>query len=59
MLTLLAVFQHKLAPFKVADFHRWIVILSSRKHIVELRRAPEDTLSVTAAKVDVTIILVQ
>ena len=48
------VFQHKSAPFKVADFYRWIVILDNRDHIEELRRAPDDTLSFTEVIHDVS-----
>ena len=55
----LTIFQHKSAPFKVAELHRWIVVLSSREHVEEIRRAPDDTLSFTAAKKDVIIILFQ
>lgn len=42
---LFAKFQHKSAPFKVAKLFRWMVIIGSRKHVEELRRAPDDTLS--------------
>ncbi|KAG8219264.1 cytochrome P450 [Butyriboletus roseoflavus] len=42
--------KHNSAPFKMAELHRWTVILSSREHVEELRRTPEDTLSFTEAK---------
>lgn len=38
-------FQHKSVPFKVAELYRWVVVLSSREHMEELRTAPDDTLS--------------
>ena len=37
--------QYKSAPFKVAERYHWMVILSNRKHIGELLRASDDTLS--------------
>ncbi|KAG9310147.1 cytochrome P450 [Chiua virens] len=36
---------YKSAPFKVADRYHWIVVLGSRQHMEELRKAPDDTLS--------------
>ena len=39
---------------KVADKYSWMVILSNRKHIEELRRAPEDVLSFFQATTDVS-----
>lgn len=39
--------QYKSVPFKVADRYRWIVVLSSRQHMEELRKAPSDQLSFT------------
>ena len=46
--------QHRSAPFKVADIYRWIVVVSSPKHVEELRRAPDDTLSFAEAIKDVS-----
>ena len=46
-------FQYKSAPFKVAEFYRWTVVLSSREHVEELRRAPDDALSFAVAVNDV------
>jgi hypothetical protein len=46
-------FQHKSAPFKVANGFGWVVVLSNRKHIEELRRAPDDELSFMEAFLDV------
>ena len=46
-------FQHKSAPFKVANGYGWLVILSNRKHIEELQRAPDD-LSLIEAFIDVS-----
>ena len=45
-------FQYKRAPFKVAAFFSWIVVLSSHEHIEELRRAPDDTVSLDKAAAD-------
>ena len=45
-------FQYKRAPFKVAAFFGWIVVLSSHEHIEELRRAPDDTVALDKAIVD-------
>ena len=45
----LTVFQHKSAPFKVAELYHWTVVLSKREHVEELRRAPDDTLSFAQA----------
>jgi hypothetical protein len=42
-------FQHKPAPFKVAELFHWIVVISSREHLEELWRAPDDTLSFAEA----------
>ncbi|KAF8547136.1 hypothetical protein OG21DRAFT_1517623 [Imleria badia] len=42
--------QHKSAPSKVAEKYRWLVILSSREHMDELRRAPDDELSLVDAR---------
>ena len=47
-------FQHKSAPFKIANKYGWMVILGNRKHIEELRRAPDDELSFFQATVDVS-----
>ena len=47
-------FQHKSAPFKVANKYGWMIILSDRKHIEELRRAPDDELSFMEAFIDVS-----
>ena len=47
-------FQHKSAPFKVANMYGWMVILSNRKHIEELRRAPDDELSFMEAASNVS-----
>ena len=44
-----SVSQHKPAPFKVAELNRWTVVLSSRKHVEEMRRTPDDTLSFAEA----------
>lgn len=41
----LTVFQHKSVPFKVAELYRWIVVLTTREHVEELRSAPDDALS--------------
>ena len=46
-------FQHKSAPFKVANKFGWMVILSDRTHIEEIRRAPDDELSLMEAFIDV------
>ena len=43
------VLQHNRAPFKIAIFGRWLVVLSSREHVEEVCRAPEDTLSFSEA----------
>jgi hypothetical protein len=47
-------FQHKSAPFKVANKYGWMVILSNRKHIEEMRRAPSDELSLMEAVINVS-----
>ena len=47
-------FQHKTAPFKVANVCGWMVVLSNRKHIEELRRAPSGELSLMEAASDVS-----
>jgi hypothetical protein len=47
-------FQHKSAPFKVANMYGWMVILSNRKHIEEIRRAPDAELSLMEAVIDVS-----
>ncbi|KAI9571037.1 cytochrome P450 [Boletus coccyginus] len=44
--------KYKSAPFKVADRYRWIVVLGSRQHIDELRKAPDDVLSFLDAASD-------
>ena len=49
----ITMFQHASAPFKVANRYDWMVILSNRKHIEELRRAPDDELSFMEAFIDV------
>jgi cytochrome P450 len=41
--------KHKPAPFKVAELFHWIVVISSREHLEELWRAPDDTLSFAEA----------
>ena len=46
--------QHKSAPFKVANKYDWMVILSNRKHIEELHRAPDNELSLIEANIDVS-----
>ena len=46
--------QHKAAPFKVADGLRWTVIVSSREHVEELVRAPEEELSIMEGSNDVS-----
>ena len=48
------VFQHKAAPFKVAELYHWVVILSSREHVEEIRKAPDDTLSFAEAASEVS-----
>ena len=48
-------FQYKRAPFKVAAFFSWIVVLSSHEHIEELRRAPDDTVSLDKAAADASL----
>jgi hypothetical protein len=47
-------FQHKSAPFKVANRYGWMVVLSNRKHIEEIRRAPNNELSFMEAFIDVS-----
>ncbi|KAG8219260.1 cytochrome P450 [Butyriboletus roseoflavus] len=37
--------KHKSAPFKVTEPYRWVVVLSNREHVEELRRAPDGALS--------------
>ena len=49
----MTMFQHKSAPFKVANKYGWMVILSNRTHIEEIRRAPDDELSLMEAFIDV------
>jgi hypothetical protein len=44
--------KHKSAPFKVANKYGWMVILSNRKHIEEMRRAPSDELSLMEAVIN-------
>lgn len=51
---LFTIFQYKRAPYKVAAFDRWLVVVSSREHMEELRRAPEDTLSLIEYANDVS-----
>ncbi|KAF8549777.1 cytochrome P450 [Imleria badia] len=41
--------KHKSAPFKIATLYHWTVIFSSRDHVEELCRAPNNTLSFTEA----------
>ncbi|KAG9308977.1 cytochrome P450 [Chiua virens] len=38
-------FQYKPKPFKIAKFNEWVIIVSSRELIDEIRRAPDDALS--------------
>ena len=47
-------FQPKSAPFKVAELCHWVVVFSSRKHVEEIRRAPDDTLSFAQAANEVS-----
>ena len=49
----LRMLQHQSAPFKVAELSRWIVVVGTPKHVEELRRAPDDTLSPMEATSDV------
>ena len=49
----ITIFQHKSAPFKVANGYGYVVILSNRKHIEEMRGAPDDELSFMEAANDV------
>ena len=49
-----SVFQHKHAPFKVTDLGHWRVVLSSREHVEEIRRASDDTLSSAEAANEVS-----
>ena len=37
--------QHKSTAFKVAELYHWLVIVSNREQIEELRRAPDDVFS--------------
>ena len=46
--------QHKATPFKVADGLRWTVVVSSREHVEELVRAPEDVFSFLEGSNDVS-----
>ena len=48
-------FQYNQAPFKVAAFFSWIVVLSDHDHMEELRRAPGDTVSFEEAAVDASL----
>ncbi|EGN95203.1 hypothetical protein SERLA73DRAFT_77211 [Serpula lacrymans var. lacrymans S7.3] len=45
--------NYKGIPFKIADIHNWIVIISGRQLIEELRRAPDDALSGNEALNDI------
>ena len=49
-----SMFQPKSAPFKVAELCHWVVVFSSRKHVEEIRRAPDDTLSFAQAANEVS-----
>ncbi|KAF9237108.1 hypothetical protein BU15DRAFT_63481 [Melanogaster broomeanus] len=37
--------KYKGAPFKVSKLYRWVVVVSGRQHLEELRKAPDDELS--------------
>ena len=50
----ITMFQYKSAPFKVANKYGWMIILSNRKHIEELLRAPDDELSFMEASINVS-----
>ncbi|KAF8555102.1 cytochrome P450 [Imleria badia] len=41
--------KHKSAPFRAAKLYHWTFIFGSRKHVEEVRRAPDDTLSLQDA----------
>ena len=41
--------QHKGAPFKIATFYHWVVIVTSRAHVEELRDARDDEFSLLEA----------
>ena len=47
--------QYNQAPFKVAAFFSWVVVLSDHDHMEELRRAPSDTVSFEEAAVDASL----
>jgi hypothetical protein len=51
--------QYKGSAFKVANFDRWLVIVSGQQAIEELRQATEDELSMKMAVEDVGIIIIQ
>ncbi|KAG9310086.1 cytochrome P450 [Chiua virens] len=44
--------KYNRAPFKITDISHWIVVLSSRQHVEEIRKAPDDVLSLREAKND-------
>ncbi|KAF9237104.1 cytochrome P450 [Melanogaster broomeanus] len=37
--------KYKGAPFKVSKLYRWMVVVSGRQHLEELRKSPDDELS--------------
>jgi hypothetical protein len=45
--------QHKDAPFKVANLHRWMVIVSGRQLLEEICKSHDDELSLLEAINDV------
>ena len=53
-LSRLTLSQHKGAPFKIADRFNWTVVVSSREHVEELLRAPEEEFSFMGATNDVS-----
>jgi hypothetical protein len=42
-------FQHNGAPFKIATLYHWVVIVTSRAHVEELRNARDDEFSLLEA----------
>lgn len=45
--------QYPNRPFKVAAISKWVVVLSGKQHIDDIRRAPDEVLSLVEAIAEV------
>jgi len=51
----ISLLQYKGSPFRVANLHHWLVVVSGPKYIEELKKANNDELSLIASGVEVCI----